>query len=701
MPDSTANKELEGFDPVSTGPEAAQAGIPPVSAGTAEDGGVIVLRDCYEIRTDQPIPDLNTANAGAFVTIDRREPKTELVGYICHGGLPPRWDVVGSLPGLESSNLVRLVSSGTVPWAPTKKQHPAIVFERPRGKRVVKSVRQRRTAFNEDQLTRMLIEPLAQTLTELRLRRVFHGAINPTNMFLRESDGNSARVQLGECATCPVGYIQPIAFETVERGIAEPGGRGPGGMAEDLYALGVSILFFSLGHIPAGQLDDRALLEEKAEKGSFVTLVGVTRLPLSVLEPVRGLLVDNVALRWSLDDLEQWLSGRRMSPRQAHAPQRGSRPFTLAGQDYWTARTLATAMGEKPLDANPAIEKGEVIHWIRRSLDREEVVQRVEEAMGSARVGRGGSVEDRRVARVAIALDPSAPIRFRGRSVMPTGIGDALGEAFARGGSFQELAEIITAQLPMFWVNSQETGNPDFLSVSTAFDRARGYLDQREMGGGIERCLYELNPSMPCQSPMLERNCVLDLEGLIGTLEDIGGSGDRPAEPMDRHIAAFILSRKTKLSDRLFHALSSETGSSERSLAILGLFLELQKATRHQPLPNLCNWVGSLMEPAIVCYHSRTLRQRIRDTLEAEAKSGLFRNLHAIFSNANLARRDSAAFRAACRDYAVAGRSIAQRQDELMNRSSVADGVGRQSAAMVGGMIAAALMVVIVVIQAL
>lgn len=697
MPDNIAFHETRVDESPLPGPD-----MPPVQAPGAgqADGDTAVLKENYEIRTHQPVPELNSATANAFVTIDRREPKTDLIGYVCHGGLPPRWDVIGSLPGLESSNMVRLISYGIVRWPPDKKEHPAIVFERPRGVRVVKSFKQRRTALNEDQLTRMIIDPLVQAMMELRLRRVFHGSINPANMFLREADGNNAKVQLGECATCPVGYTQPIAFETIERGMAEPGGRGPGSMAEDLYALGVSILYFSLGYLPGGHQEDRALLEEKAEKGSFVALVGDTRLPLAVLEPVRGLLTDSVGLRWSLDDLEQWLSGRRMSPRQAHAPLRASRPFTLAGQDYWTARTLATAMGEKTLDANQAIERGELIHWIRRSLDKEEMVNRVDEAIRSARVGRGGSVEDRRVARVAIALDPAAPIRFRGRSVMPSGFGDALAEAVAQGGSIQELAEMITAQLPMFWVNSQEDFNADFVSLSTAFDRARGYLDQKEIGGGIERCLYELNPSMPLQSPLLPGTCILDLERLLRALEDLAASADRPPEPIDRHIAAFIMSRQTKLSDRLFHALSTEQASSERALAILGLFFELQKATRVQPLPNLCSWVASLMEPAIVCYHSRTLRQRIRDTMESEARSGLFQKLHAIFSNTNLARRDAAAFRAACRDYAAAGRSIAHRQDALMNRNTVTEGIGRQTAAVVSGLLSAVLMIAIVILNA-
>lgn len=700
MPDSTDTAAHGTFDSAPASSESASSGSMTGAPGMIHESDMPVLKEHYEIRPDHPLTELNSATASAFAAFDRRDPSTPLVGYISQSGHPPRWDIIGSLPGLESANMVRLMAYGTVRWPLDRKEHPAIVFERPRGKRVLKSVKQRRSAFHEDQLVRIVMEPLVQALAELKARRVTHGSINPTNMFLRETDGNNAKVQLGECITGPVGFRQPIAYETVERGMAEPCARGPTISPEDLYALGVTILFFSIGYLPGGQLDDRVLLDEKSEKGSYIALVGDQRVPLGVLEPIRGLLVDNIALRWSLEDLEQWMTGRRLSPRQAHAPQRGARPFPLGGHDYWTTRTLAAAIGQRPLEGNSVIEKGELVNWIRRNLDADDVVNRVEEAIRSARVGRGGSTEDRRVARVAIALDPPAPIRFRGRRVMPSGIGDALGDACIRGGSVQELAEIITAQLPMFWINTQEDFGNDLVPLTSAMDRARGFLDQRDIGNGIERCLYELNHSVPCQSPLLRGAWTLDVESMLHSFEEIAATEDRPAEPMDRHIAAFVLSRQPKLSDKVFYALSNEEHTSERQLALLALYLELQKITRIEKLPNLCSWIGSLMEPVIATYHSRTLRERIREAVESEAKSGQLKNLHAIFSNANLVRRDAAAFSAACRDHGIAGRCIASRQNELADRSTVAQDAGRQTAAVISGLLSAAMMVIIVVLNA-
>jgi len=488
-------------------------------------------------------------------------------------------------------------------------------------------------------------------------------------------------------------------LETSGRGRPQPMARGPGTMADDLYALGVTVLYLLLGGMP-GRGDDAALLNDKIDKGSFGALIGDTRLPLAVLEPVRGLLLDDPASRWSLEDLELWLAGRRLSPKQAQAPKRGSRPFPFKGRDLWTARSVAAALAARTGDANEAIENGELVHWIRRSLDDEILVGRVEEAERSARAGRGGPIEERRVARVAIALDPSAPIRYRGKAVMPAGIGNVLAEAVARGAGVQEYAEIIAGQLGMYWVSAQSEFRQDYVSLTTTLDHARMFLERPGMGNGIERCLYELAPNMPCQSPVLGGHYVLGLEGLMWALEDVAAGTDRPAAPIDRHVAAFILSRAPKISDRLFQALGAEAQRPEYGIALAGLLFELQKVTKVHPLPALCAWTITLLGPAIDRFHSRTLRRRVREVLEREADTGLFKNLYAILNNPNLVRRDEAAFRAASRDYLTAMRGIAQRQGVLADKGRLTEEAGRQMAALCSGVVSALLVVVLVLVYA-
>ena len=697
------NDQTDSLDGEDDAAEAAGE-VSATGAGRGRSGGdeaPILVENRYRIHPNKPLPDLDAPTASAFAASDLRDPNADYVGYLCLSPMPPRWDIAGSLCGTDNANLIRLIGYGVVDWPAAKAQRPAIVFDRPKGARVVASLRQKRQPMTEDQVTRLVISPITEALTEIKTRRVFHGLINPTNLWLRVAeDAGGAKVLLGECMTSPPGYAQPPTFETIERAMTMPAARGSGTVADDLYALGVTILHLMLGRLPAGHLDDRAMINEKMEKGTFHALIGETRLPLSVLEPVRGLIIDDPSSRWTLEDLELWLSGRRLSPRQAQAPKRGSRPFSFGGVDLWTARSLAAVMAGRTGDANQIIENGELTHWLNRGLDDEAMVGRVEEAVRSARAGRGGPVEERRVSRVLMALDAPAPIRYRGKAVLPAGIGDALGEAMARNGGVQELAEIIGGQLPMFWVSMQAEFQPDFMALTSAFDNARTSLERSELGFGLERCVYDLNTSMPCISPVLDGRYVLDLESMMWALEEVAGQADRPERLVDRHIAAFVLSRNNKLSERLFHALNGDPNSAEYGLAILNLMFELQRSTKVHPLPQLCGWVASLLEPAIGLFHSRTLQQKVRETLATEAASGLFKNLHDIITNTNLVRRDQAAFRSACRDYGKAVKDIARRQQKLMNRVGLIEGPGRQAAALASAMLAAVMIMGIVIMHA-
>src|SRR3546814_10365001 len=101
-----------------------------------------------------------------------------------------------------------------------------------------------------------------------------------------------------------------------------PSGRGNGAVADDLYALGATILYLLQGHSPLAGLDDRSIVAAKIEKGSFAAMSGEARLPVGLMEPLRGLLMDDPQQRWTIEDLDLWVSGRRLSPKQAQPPKR-------------------------------------------------------------------------------------------------------------------------------------------------------------------------------------------------------------------------------------------------------------------------------------------------------------------------------------------------------------------------------------------
>lgn len=649
-------------------------GVPPDSPGDRGQRPVAggrgsrekaVLEGRYEIEPDRPLPQFNGFAAPAFAVTDTRQPTRPLVALVCTGGLPPRADVVPTLQTTDHPGLQRLVAAGATLWPGDGLARAMLIMDRPRGERVLNRIADTRPPMTEDRLARQLLKPLAAILRELKTRRMFHGAINPTNLFAGE--GGEGTLQLGDCASGPPGYNQPVVFETLQRGMAQPAGRGNGTPQDDLYALGVCLLTLLWGEVPLKGLSETAIVDLKMAKGSFAALTADKRLPLNLMEPVKGLLIDDIAQRWTLEDLDLWLSGRRLSPKQATPSRRANRQLEFEGKNYINTLELAHAMAAKPFAANKLIESKQLATWLDRSMEDGQILAKVEEAIRTASTSRGGSEEDRRIARVLMALDPSGPIRFRGKSVLPEGLGPALAEAVVKGASLQPYAEMILAQLPMFWVNVQPAFKSDFIPMVRLFDQARMYLERSVAGYGIERCLYELNPTIACQSTILNRAYATDLESLVHGLEAAAGEPERRAKmPMDRHIAAFLMARGAgAVDEQQLQTACDGQEAGPRVLALVQVMEALQRRTRIAPLPNLTRWLADLAEPALESYHSRTMRERLGEEMQKQAELGVVRGLLTLLMSAKLRQRDESGFQRARRTFLSLDRQIERRRHEL------------------------------------
>ena len=175
------------------------------------------------------------------------------------------------------------------------------------------SLNDTREQMTEEQITRAVIQPLASALRELSSRGIVHGDIRPTNIFLRDQD---QRHHAGGVRFRRHLLRAGAAAADGRAGDGAAVGAWGGTTADDLYALGVTILLLFMGRNPVRQLDDEAMLQAKIDRGTYPALVGTSRISLNLMEPLRGMLADDPKLRWSLNDLELWLSGRRLSPRR-------------------------------------------------------------------------------------------------------------------------------------------------------------------------------------------------------------------------------------------------------------------------------------------------------------------------------------------------------------------------------------------------
>ncbi len=665
----------------------------------AMSGDAVKLAERYEIVPGTPLPGLNAVGANAFLARSLRDKRTEPFAVICYGAMLPRSDVLSTFANVDNSAIMKLLDWGVVDWPLDKARRYCMVFEKPAGRRLMNSLSEPIEPMPEEQLTRQVVQLVVGALKELSSRGVVHGAIRPSNFFYR--DLASGTLMLGEGVTSPPGYGQPVLLETIERGMAMPSGRGSGTIADDLYSLGVTLLVLLLGRNPVASLDDEALTQAKIERGSYPALVGQMRLPLGIGEVIRGLLVDDPKQRWTLNDLDLWLSGRRLSPKQPQIPKRAARPMEFQGQEYWYCRTLSRAYGRTPVAATSVIESGELDKWLRRSMADDVRADAVANAIQTASSGKGGSAAERLVARVCMALDPTAPIRYRGKSVLPDGVGSALAEAFLRGESPQSVAEIIGNQLPMFWVNVQNDFKPEFVPLVHAFDQLRTFLDRTAPGLGLERVLYEANPGMPCISPLVANQYPVTPAEVLRALDWAASGGERTKDPIDRHIAAFLATRHKRTEEMLYSQLAASIDPMRRVIAMLTILADVQVRTGTEPLPHLCAWMVALLDPAFRRFHNRPQQEEVRRQADAAAHNGRLAELLKIVDDPEALRRDRAEFEAAQIAYREANSEIERLRQSVGDREGIIESTGRQVAAIASSVVSTLLVAGIILYFAL
>ncbi len=656
-------------------------------------GSSVQLGAQADVYPSSPLPELNCAGGAAFAARLRNDAAADLMAVICTGNLPPRLEYANGMKSIAHPALVNLMDHGVVSW-PDGVRYCGLAYQRSLAGRFKRSIDETHQPPGEDAINRYFVAPLIGVLGEFMRMGIFHGGIRTTNIFWRL--GATVPPQLGECLSAPAGIGQPVLFETIERGMSMPSGRGAGIHVDDCYAFGVTVALLLLGHNPFAGLSDAAVIQAKLERGTFNALIGNHRLSGMQIELLRGLLTDDAHQRWTATDLDQWLGGRRLTPKGSDAGRRAARHFDFGGKEYWQVRPLAAAFAANVPEAARAIDSGALEKWLRRSLGDEDKANDVDEARRSLKEGgKTANYEDQIVARTCIALNPPAPIYFRGLAIMPGGLAAMLAEAVVTGANLQLLSEIITSRLITFWVDMQKETKTEMVPIAQQFERISGVIERTTYGNGIERAVYEINPLLPCLSPMLRTQYVMSPKGLLAALEKVGSSGLRGRDPMDRHIAAFLIVRDRR-SEVLLESMATPEGSARRGLAMLTLYSEMQNRHGPESLPNLAQWIAPSLDAVVRRYFSRSLREALQKQVKEAAERGSLTALARIVNDPQRLERDEQEFVAARLLYLSILKEMNMLDGKIGNRDNIIQSAGRPVAATVSTFVA-----ILVVISAL
>lgn len=660
--------------------------VPSPARAHSKGSNVAVLKDKIEILVDKPLPHLNHGAAKAYTARGVDDAKEVYYALISENHLVPRSNVAEKFSNILSTGIVRLISYGVTFWPPADGERYVFVYENNMGKPLMKSLKDGGLDWKADRAMASFIKPMISTLLDLRDADMVHGCINPMNIF----DGNSPtaeKVILGECLSAPPSYNQPSVFEPIERAMADPISRGKGTIADDLYSFGVSLTMILRSRDPLAGMSEEEVIRQKIELGSYGALTGKDRFTGSILELLRGLLYDDWRQRWTLDEVMSWLDGQRLSPKQSSKKQKASRPLHFDEKRYYRPTLLAMDLHKSDAEAAQMIDGGHLEQWVDRSLEDNLTKGRLEEALNSAREnGRGPGYWDRLMCRVSMALDPDAPIRFKGLSMQPEGVQYALAETMAFKRDIVPFIELINQQLVMTWIGHHNDPNVDVGSLINKFDSCRAFLRQNNMGYGIERCLYFVCPECPCQSEILQGYYVRTPEDFMYAMEGIASQPKKPDLFIDRHIAAFLSVKDKRNIDPYF----IELNSSEYHKKVLGnvkVLATIQKRSRMESFPMLAQWAASILRPVYERLHDRELRVKMKEKVDKLAKSGDLIKIVTVLDHNETWQRDFIAFRKAMDEYSDLSQENIELEHKMKKPEVFGRDTGREVAAIVAGLL--------------
>lgn len=668
------------------------------SSMTAAPGGAVVVNDRYEIEPERPLPELDYGSSKAFAATELRDAKRGLYAVLPDPALPLRLDVITSIRRIDNNNLIRFLGWDVIEWPIDNRRRPALIFERPHGARLFPSPDAKIEPFREEPLIRRVLQPLCQVLEEFDFLSLPHRNIRAENLYLDGADPVRSPIMLGECLSAPPAFLQPVVYETIECGMAHPAGRGVGNASNDFYALGVTLAILMAGRNPLAGMTDEQIVDHKLAKGSYAAFVDGQRIPTGLIEVFRGLLNDDANDRWGLGQLQGWLGGRRASPKQQAVPAKASRPFEIAGQPYLSARAVSAAMSRHWDEGLALVQSGELDQWLRRGLADEDRTEAVNAAKAAGHEDH--EFNDAMLARICIALDPIGLIRLRSFRAMIDGMGTMLAVGFRDEQTRNAFSTIARAGIASFSLQMMSRPRPDILRAASAFERNSPTAHRDEIGFGLERALYVLNPNTPCRSPMFENDYVADLEQLIPALDWLARTKGTAFDSLiDRHIAAFVGARlKANIVPELreLRDAKDHVGYALPAARILAL---VQQQTGSGPAPALCGAVATMLEPSLARYHNRNTRDLIRTRMQEVAAAGRLPDLIAVADDPQALELDERAFRVAEREYSTTVKELERLEYERVNRTAISQRISSQVASLISGVAATIAVLVTILVK--
>lgn len=598
----------------------------------------------FMLYPNKPIPELDTPYAKAFEARDDFNEARKVFALVCDDELPYfRHHLLKDLTGVTIPHLTSLLGAGAVLCSHLDAMRHTMFFERPAGvSGTLMEVVRSQTRLHEHKIIDYVLQPIGEALLALRELKISHGNIHPGAVLVGEN------TVLRECISSPCGTLGHHIYQPLERKMASPLAQGEATEKTDMYALGILTLelMYGLEKMKAVPIPD--FIPHMINESSYNIFLHNREPSEAFQDFFRGTLNDSPAERWGLDQFAQWLGGKHFNMIAPSAPKEAARPFVFAATEYFSRRLLANALHRNWRGAVTDIKSLKLDRWCENSLHRPELAEQIDRVQ---RVGTDPSATEKQVSdmmtRIITILDPVGPIRTLSLSIRPESIGLVYADALLNNKvEMPQILNLIEQDVATFWSEQLEANKtPEVSQAVWKLQKAKTHLKKKAMGFGVERVLYDLNPGLPCQSPLLKPYNVTTIMEALQTLDAIAKKQAPNASFMDTHLTAFIaskieMSKEIQLGDlSILPALANN-----RELIALRMLAKAQQKYPKMQLPGLAAWSAMRVEKMFEEIHNRIIRKRMKLQLKKLASTGKVIEVLSVIINREIIVRDTDGF---------------------------------------------------------
>lgn len=659
-----------------------------------------VLGGRFKMNLAATVPEFSSDYATAYEAIDIADNNAPSIVKVMQPDRIQRYRMIERLQTIEHRAVNPVKGHGIVELSTQNLERFAVAYHKPQGIKLSEWVKKKRISLSPHYLLEHILIPIITGLEHFAALEISHGCINPDNIFY---DGNSA--MLGPCISGPCGFNQPFYFESVERIQSHPSAKGEGSTAHDYYALAVTLLYILHGPDHFAHFTRENLTMRILKEGAYHVLMRDMEVPEIFYDFLRGTLTQSPEDRWGEKQLKSWLGGKRFNVLPPPPPSEAVRPYEYHDIMVNNRRELAHLF---TLDWNAmigSIHNSQLSHWVTVSLRNKELAEMIARlCKGALEVyGKNDVQASEMLSNIVLLLDQLGPIRIRQTAFHVEAIDAMVIQMYQEKSvvELQFLAKFVETNMINYWLTMQSKRKPDF-DINDRFnelvhrlERLRGYMRNSGHGFGIERMIYDLNPDMPCISPLLEARHVNSLPQLLRALDHkcLNLDGD---EIIDRHISAYVASKLQIHNEiRLLELSSIPTLATNRVMLALYLLAIVQDRVDNMRLTGLSHWFAIQLMPLMDTIHSKSLRQKMKSMLVNVAPLGHLPKLADLLISADYAAADSQGFEKAVNTYRKnAAEIISLKQPERLERETHRMGLNLATMLAYGGLVFSVLYII-------